>query len=84
MSLTELKKALKEKTITFGTDKTLKMLRNGKAKKVFLASNCQEDTRQTIMHYAKINNIEVINLEIPNDEIGLNCKKPFNISVFCY
>lgn len=84
MSLEALKKALKEKTITFGSEKTLKMLRNGKAKKVFIASNCTETTKQTIEHYAKMNNIEVVRLELPNDEIGLACKKPFGISVLCY
>lgn len=84
MSLTELRTALKEKTITFGTEKTLKMLRNGKAKKVFLASNCPEDSKQTITYYAKMKKIEVINLKLPNDEIGLTCKKPFGISVLCY
>lgn len=84
MSLTELRKALKEKTITFGTEKTIKMLRNGKAKKVFISSNCPEDTRQTVLHYAKLSNIEVITLKLPNDEIGLTCKKPFGISVLCY
>ena len=80
----ELRKALKEKTITFGSEKTLKMLRAGKAKRVFLASNCPETTKETVEHYAKINNIEVIKLELPNDEIGLACKKPFGISVLCY
>ena len=84
MPLTELKKALKEKTITFGTEKTLKMLRAGTAKKVFIASNCPEDTQQTIMHYAKLNNIDVIDIKSPNDEIGLTCKKPFSISILCY
>ncbi len=84
MSLEELRKALKEKTITFGTEKTLKMLRNGKVKKVFISSNCSETVKQTINHYAKMSNIEVIQLELPNDEIGLACKKPFSISVLCY
>jgi len=84
MSLTALKKALKEKTITFGTEKTLKMLRNGKAKKVFLSLNCPEDVKETILRYAKLNSVEVVNLKLPNDEIGLTCKKPFSISVLCY
>jgi ribosomal protein L30E len=84
MSLEELRKALKEKTITFGTEKTLKLLRNGKIKKVFISSNCSDPVKQTIKHYAKMNNIEVVQLELPNDEIGLACKKPFSISVFCY
>jgi len=84
MSLTELKKALKERTITFGTQETIKMLRNGKAKKVFISANCPEDTKETILRYAKLNNTEVIKLKLPNDEIGLTCKKPFSISVLCY
>lgn len=84
MSIAELKKALKEKTITFGSKKTLKMLKNGKAKKVFLASNCPEETREAVEHYAKLNKIDVIKLGIPNDEIGLTCKKAFGISVLCY
>ena len=84
MSLIELKKALKEKTITFGTEKTLKMLRNGKAKKIFLSSNCPEAITETIEYYAKLNNIDVVKLKIPNDEIGLTCKKQFGISVLCY
>lgn len=84
MSLTELKKALKERTITFGTEKTLKMIRNGKAKKVFIAANYPEDREQTILHYAKLSKVEVVKLKLPNEEIGLACKKPFSISVLCY
>lgn len=84
MSIAELKKALKEKTITFGSEKTLKMLKNGKVKKVFLASNCPEDMKETIEYYAKINKVDIIKLKIPNDEIGLTCKKAFGISVLCY
>ncbi|MBU4501961.1 MAG: ribosomal L7Ae/L30e/S12e/Gadd45 family protein [Nanoarchaeota archaeon] len=84
MSLAELKKALKEKTITFGTDKTLKMLRNGTAKKVFLASNCTQETKETIAHYAKLNSVEIVIMKQPSDEMGLTCKKPFSIAVLCY
>lgn len=84
MSLAELRKALKERTITFGTGKTLKMLRNEKTKKVFIASNCPADTKETILHHAKLNNVEVVKLKLPNDEIGLTCKKPFSITVLCY
>ncbi|MBM3200491.1 50S ribosomal protein L30 [Candidatus Woesearchaeota archaeon] len=84
MSVTELRKALKEKTITFGTEKTIKMLKNGTAKKVFLSSNCPEDVKKTVTYYAQLINIEVVQLELPTDEIGLTCKKPFGISVLCY
>lgn len=77
MSLEELKKALKEKTIIFGTEKSLKNLRNGKTKRVFLASNCPEKTRKEIKGY----DVEVIELKEPNTEIALICKRPHPISV---
>jgi len=84
MSLTELKKALKEKTISFGTQNTIKRLKNKDVKKVFLASNCPDDVKDTIKRYAKMNKVDIVNLKQPNDEIGLTCKKQFGISVLCY
>jgi len=84
MSLAELRKSLKERTITFGTEKTIKMLRNGSAKKVFVSSNCPEETAETITYYTKLNSIDIVKLKLPSDEIGLTCKKPFSISVLCY
>jgi large subunit ribosomal protein L30e len=80
----ELRNALKEATVTFGTEGTLKKLRNGKAKKVFISSNCPESTKKRIEYYTKIGKIELVKLDIPGDEIGMVCKKPFSISVLCY
>ena len=80
MSLEELKKALKEKTVIFGTIKTLKNLKLGKCKKVFLSSNCPEKVRKEIKGY----DVEVIELKEPSTELSLICKKPHNISVLSY
>ncbi len=77
MSLDELKKALKEKTIVFGTERTLKNLKLGKTKKVFLASNCPDKIREEITGY----DVEIIELKEPNTEIALICKRPHDISV---
>lgn len=79
----ELKEALKNKVI-IGTERTLKNLRNGKLKKVLIASNCKEETKKDLEYYGKIAKIEIIKLDIPNDEVGLVCKKPFSISVLSY
>mgnify|MGYP001566018642 CR=1 FL=1 len=84
MSLADLKKAVKEEKLVFGTDRTLKMIRKGKAKKVFISSNCSKQVREDIKHYASISGIEVIKLKEPNEELGIICKKPFSISVLCY
>jgi len=80
----DLRKVIREPTIVFGTENTMKRLRNGKAKKVFIASNCPENMRKKIEYYTKIGKVELVKLDIPNDEIGMICKKPFSISVLCY
>ena len=77
MSLEELRKALKEKNIVFGTERTLKNLKMGKCKKVFLSSNCPEKVRKRIESYDVI----VVELKEPNTELALICKKPHPISV---
>lgn len=84
MSLNELNGILKKEKLVFGSERTLKLLKNEKLKKIFLASNCKEDIKEEIKKYAKIFNVEVIELESPNDEIGVLCKKPFSVSVLSY
>ena len=77
----ELKDLLKQKNIIFGTNETVQGLKLGKVKKVLLASNCPKDVRETIAHYAKIAGASVVELDIPDKEIGLLSKKPFGVSV---
>lgn len=77
----ELKDVLKEKNIVFGTNETVKGLKLGKVKKVLLASNCPKSVKDTITHYAKIANAVVVELDVPDKEIGLLSKKPFGVSV---
>lgn len=77
MSLSELRKVLKEKKVIFGTSVTLKNLKRGKASKVFLASNCPDDIKKEIKSY----NVEVIELKIASDELTMICKRSHPISV---
>ncbi len=84
MSLEELKKAIKEKKLTFGTNQTMRKLRLGKLNTVFLASNCSSKVRDDIKHYAKLADAKVIELEIPDDEIGIICKKRHSVAVLSY
>ncbi len=81
MSILKLKKALKEQKIIFGTKRTLKNLKLGYTKAVFIASNCQEEIKKEIKSYK---NIDIIELKIPNTEIAMICKKPYPISVLSY
>ena len=79
--MSKLEDALKEGNLIIGRDRTLKMLKNDKLKKIFLASNCDEETKEQIKKYAKLGNVEVIELDINNHELGTKCKKLFAISV---
>lgn len=83
MSLEKLKKALKDKTLKIGTDVTLKALRNGKAKTVFLSSNCPEILLKQIQKYTKLVGVDLVKLDISNEELGAVCKRPFSINM-CY
>jgi len=84
MSLTELRKALKSEKVVYGIRETVKNLKNGKTKKIFLSSNCPEEIKGDILYYSKIANVEVSQLEIPSDEISLICKRAHSISVISY
>lgn len=80
----ELKQALKEKSLVIGKDRTMKRLREGSVKAVFLASNCSNDTKEIIKYYAKFSDVKVVELDIPNTELGSVCKRPYSISVLSY
>ncbi len=75
--------ALKKGKIVIGTEVTLKALKNGKAKSVFLAKNCPEDLRKQIKKYCDISGVELNELDQTNEELGSTCKKPFSINC-CY
>jgi|TARA_B100001971_G_C18164085_1_gene523137 ribosomal protein L30E len=78
----ELTKALDEKTLVLGKDRTLKKLKKGEVSKVFLANNCSDKIKEEILKNK--NKTEIIELDISNEELNIRCKKPFNISVLSY
>ncbi len=80
----ELNKAIKEKELTIGTERTLKNLKLGKVNTVFLASNCKPEVKEQVEYYAEISGTKVVQLELPDKELGLLCKKPFKVSVVSY
>ena len=84
MSVADFQKALKEPSLILGTARTLTRLRKGQAKKVFLSSNCPAAIREEILHLAAKASIPVVQLPVPNAEVGVLCKKPYAVSVACY
>ena len=79
--ISEIRKLLKQKNIIIGTDRTLKNLKLGKIKTVYLSANCSEKAKETINYYSKLSKASIIKLKYPNDELGILCKKSFSISV---
>jgi ribosomal protein L30E len=79
MSLDDIKKNLKSKVLIIGADRVLKSLRKNRLVKIFLASNAPAALVNDVEYYTSLNKIEVEKLNIPNDELGVVCKKPFSI-----
>ena len=77
----EFKKLQAADKLVIGKEETVKLLRQGKAQKIFLASNCDPQVKDDIGQYCKLGNIECVELSQSNDEIGVLCRKPFAISV---
>lgn len=77
----EIRKNLEEKKIIIGTDRTIKNLKLGKIKKIYVTKNIPEDVKKDIEHYSKLAKVEVVALKYANEELGVICKKPFAISV---
>ncbi|MEK6886382.1 MAG: ribosomal L7Ae/L30e/S12e/Gadd45 family protein [Nanoarchaeota archaeon] len=81
MSLAELKKHVGNKKLLLGTDRTLKNLKKGELKEVFLSSNVAENLKDDIETISKKFGVKVYNLDITSDEMGVVVKKPFSVSV---
>ena len=84
MSLEELRKALKEKTLAYGSKEAIQNLRNGKAKAVLISSNCSKIIKSTLERYSKLSGAKVIELKQPSSELALLCKRGHPISVLSY
>ena len=77
----ELKKLTASEKLVFGSERTIKMLRDGKISKVYFSSNCDEAKKETVMHLCKIGNVSVEQLDKSSEDIGVICRKPFSISI---
>jgi len=76
-----LKKKIQDGKVLIGSNAVLKTLKAGTSKKVFIASNCPQDVKQSIQHYAQLTGIPLIELEQNNEELGIFCKKNYFVSV---
>jgi len=77
----EIRKLLADKRLVLGTERALKLVRQGKLAKVYLSSNCPPKLKDDLTRYCSMNGIDCQELPVPNEELGVWCKKPFAISV---
>ncbi len=80
-SLSDIKKDLKTRKIVIGTKVVMKNLKLNKLEKIYIASNCDENSKKELEYYSKLLKIPVIILDQPNDELGVICKKQYSISM---
>ncbi len=74
----ELRKA---ENLVYGSEETLKMVRKGQIRAVFIASNCNLAVKNDLERLCNLNNLKCVVLSQPSDEVGTICRKPFPISV---
>ncbi len=79
--LDEVRAVLESGKAVLGSDRTLKMLRQGKLQKVFLASNAPRQVQGDVAQHGAVARVPVVTLPVKNEELGTLCKKPFPISV---
>ena len=84
MELKNLKNALKENKLFMGTESTIKALKKGKVKEVFISKNCPEYIRKRIKNYSEISGSICTELDLTNEELGILCKKHFSINCCFY
>lgn len=75
----DILQAKSENKIVFGSNETLKAIKNKSASLIVLSENCQEFVKRDITYYAKLAKIEIKTFK-DSKELGVLCGKPFIIS----
>lgn len=78
----DLRDELKKEKPIYGLSDTLKKLKHGGLKKIFVASNCPD--KEGLLKQAKHFGVEVVEMKENNVELGIVCKKPYAISVLSF
>ena len=84
MSVAKLREALKSQKITYGTRETLRNLKLGKTKVVFLSKDCEEHTKKSLQYYSGLSKIDLIPIDQGSKEIAQLCKRNYPVSVLSY
>ena len=77
----DIKAFLAEGKTVSGAGEVSVLMKKGKLKKIFFASNCPDDARRDIDYYAKLSSTETENFDGDSTKLAQICGKPFKISV---
>jgi ribosomal protein L30E len=82
MANVNIRDELKKGKPIYGVECAMKKMKTGKLKRIFISSNCPEKAR--LADYAKATNVEIVELEENNAQLGVLCKRPHAISVLAF
>jgi ribosomal protein L30E len=77
----KLLKAAKESKLIVGFNETLKAVKLGNAKEVFMTKSCSEAMKRQLKEAADLSKVSVSELPITSEALSAQLKKPFNITV---
>jgi ribosomal protein L30E len=79
--ITQIRKAVEGDSAVIGTKRTLKGIRAGDVASVYITKNVPTYVKEDLHHFCETAEIQLVELDITNKELGVVCKKPFLISV---
>lgn len=80
--MVNVKDLLEKGKIIIGSERTLKLAKNGKIKEIYIASNTPKHLRNEAKIIGKALGIEVVELDENSKQIGTRLGKPFTILMF--
>lgn len=80
-AIAEIKKLFEQGKIVLGEERTMKMVKSGSIKRVFVSKNCKATVAQDLKRAGSLGVLEVVELPLSSDEVGALCRKQFGVSI---
>ena len=79
--IVQIRTAVEKGAAILGTKNTLKSVRSGTVSRVYMTRNTPAHVQDDLRHLCGLADVQLVELELTNKELGVVCKKPFVISV---
>lgn len=76
-----LRNKVQDGKVVIGLERVMKAVKAKKLEKIFVSSNCPKETVDDLQYYANLSGVEIAQLDLDNEELGVFCRKNFFISV---